>query len=159
MSFTIVTVITAYTKRRFFKMYLFDESALLFLCRSSITRKPSRTRSRRALLMVLSDIFNSRAMVGIAGQQKPSLFALPRRYRYTAMARLGSSLWYSFLRSVIFLFLSWDYFPSGGRICVDFCARLSKGGRPGWKSCLFRMFWLRLPYFHRNFIHRRLFLL
>lgn len=29
--------------------------------------------------MVLSDIFNSRAMVGIAGQQKPSLLALPRR--------------------------------------------------------------------------------
>ena len=42
-------------------------------------RKPSRTKSRRALLMVLSDIFNSRAMVGTAGQQTPSLLALPRK--------------------------------------------------------------------------------
>lgn len=29
--------------------------------------------------MVLSDIFNSRAMVGTAAQQNPSLLALPRR--------------------------------------------------------------------------------
>lgn len=29
--------------------------------------------------MVLSDIFNSRAMVGTAGQQNPSLLALPRK--------------------------------------------------------------------------------
>ena len=42
--------------------------------------------------MVLSDIFNSRAMVGIAGQHYPSLLALLRRYRYTEMARLGRSL-------------------------------------------------------------------
>ena len=42
--------------------------------------------------MVLSDIFNSRAMVGIAGQQNPYLLALLRRYRYTEMARLGRSL-------------------------------------------------------------------
>ena len=34
--------------------------------------------------MVLSDIFSSLAMVGIAGQQQPSLLALPRRHRYTA---------------------------------------------------------------------------
>ena len=41
---------------------------------------------------VLSDIFSSLAMVGMAGQHTPSRFALPRRYRYTAMARLGRSL-------------------------------------------------------------------
>lgn len=29
--------------------------------------------------MVLSDIFNSRAMVGTTGQQRPSLLALPRK--------------------------------------------------------------------------------
>ena len=45
-----------------------------------------------ALLMVLSDIFSSLAMVGMAGQHTPSRLALPRRYRYTAMARLGRSL-------------------------------------------------------------------
>ena len=56
--------------------------------------------------MVLSDIFSSLAIVGIAGQQTPSLLALPRRYRYTAIARVGSSLWYSFLRSVIVPLLS-----------------------------------------------------
>ena len=42
--------------------------------------------------MVLSDIFSSLAMVGMAGQHTPSRLALPRRYRYTAMARLGRSL-------------------------------------------------------------------
>ena len=63
------------------KIYIFDESDPFSLCRSSTTRNPSRTRSRRALLMVLSDIFSSLAMVGIAGQQNPSLLALPRRYR------------------------------------------------------------------------------
>ena len=31
--------------------------------------------------MVLSDIFSSLAMVGIAGQHTPSLLALPRKYR------------------------------------------------------------------------------
>ena len=54
------------------KVYKFEEFAPLSLCRSSITRKPSRTRSRRALLMVLSDIFSSLAMVGMAGQQMNS---------------------------------------------------------------------------------------
>ena len=33
------------------------------------------------------------AMVGMAGQHTPSRLALPRRYRYTAMARLGRALW------------------------------------------------------------------
>ena len=62
-----------------FKTYLFDESAPLSRCLSSITRKPSRTKSRRALLMVLSDILSSLAMVGMAGQHTPSRLALPRR--------------------------------------------------------------------------------
>ena len=36
--------------------------------------------------------FQARRMVEMAGQHTPSRFALPRRYRYTAMARLGRSL-------------------------------------------------------------------
>ena len=72
--------------------YKFDESALFHRNLSSTERNPAFSRSRTPRRTVLSDIFSSLAMVGMAGQHTPSLFALPRRYRYTAMARLGRSL-------------------------------------------------------------------
>ena len=74
------------------RTYLLDESALFHRNLSSTERNPAFSKSLTPRRTVLSDIFSSLAMVGMAGQHTPSRFALPRRYRYTAMARLGRSL-------------------------------------------------------------------
>ena len=61
------------------RTYLLEESAWFQRNRSSTVTNPAFCKSRTPRRTVLSDIFNSRAMVGTAGQQNPSLLALPRR--------------------------------------------------------------------------------
>lgn len=58
---------------------------------------PFSSKSLMARFTVLTDRCSSLAMVPIAGEQVPSLFARSFRYRYTATALWGSSASYIFL--------------------------------------------------------------
>lgn len=61
---------------------------LCFVCTS-----PALRRSPNALRVVDSDSFRSFEMVGMDGQQMPSLLALSARYMYTEIALWGRSIW------------------------------------------------------------------
>lgn len=65
----------------------------LYLC--SVITKPAFLRSFIALLVVDSDSFRSLEIVGMDGQQMPSLLARSARYLYTEIALWGRSIRYS----------------------------------------------------------------
>ena len=85
-------------RRGLFQLFLNVNNRLLLppcsRYRCSVWIHPSFLRSCRARRTVDCDNFNSRAMVGIAGQHSPSLLARSARYAYTVTARCGRSEWY-----------------------------------------------------------------
>lgn len=73
------------------------------LYRCSVLISPALRRSFRALLVVDSESFRSLDIVGMDGQQMPSLLARSARYLYTDIALWGRSIRYSSVKLRILL--------------------------------------------------------